>query len=186
MPKLMVVTVSTRPQRVGVPVASWFAERAKEHGKFELDLVDLKELNLPLLDEPKHPRFRQYEHDHTRAWSSRVAEADAFVFVTPEYNHGAPAPLVNALDYLFHEWAYKPAAFVSYGGPAGGVRSVAMAKQILTTLKVVPIPESVVLPLVTQSLDDQGRLKATPGNERAAIDLLDELLRWSHALQMLR
>jgi NAD(P)H-dependent FMN reductase len=186
MPKLQVIIVSTRPQRTGVPVAQWFLEQAQKHHKFEVELVDLKAIDLPLLDEPKHPRFRQYEHAHTKAWSAKVASADAFVFVTPEYNYGAPAPLVNALDFLYAEWAYKPAGFVSYGGVSGGTRSVQMAKLIMTTLKIVPIPEAVTIPFVAQSLDDAGRFKGGSTFEQAASTMLDELHRWSDALRVLR
>jgi NAD(P)H-dependent FMN reductase len=186
MLKLQVVIVSTRPQRTGVPVARWFLDRAGTHAKFDVELVDLKEVNLPLLDEPRHPRLRQYEHAHTQEWSARVSSADAFVFVTPEYNYGAPAPLVNALDYLSAEWAYKPAGFVSYGGVSGGTRSVQMAKLLMTALKIMPIPEAVTIPFVTQSLDDAGQFKGGSSFEAAAGTMLDELHRWAGALQVLR
>src|SRR5450432_3830534 len=139
MSKLSVIIGSTRPGRVGLPIGQWFFECAKAHGKFDVQLVDLKEQNLPLLDEPKHPRFSQYEHEHTKAWSAIVAESDAFVFVTPEYNYSPAPALLNALDYLFHEWAYKAAGFVSYGGVSGGIRAVQMIKQPLGVLKVVSI-----------------------------------------------
>jgi NAD(P)H-dependent FMN reductase len=185
MPKLLVIIVSTRPQRTGVPVAQWFFEHAQKHAKFDVELVDLKEENLPLLDEPRHPRFHQYEHAHTKAWSERIHGADAFVFVTPEYNYGAPAPLVNALDYLYSEWAYKPAGFVSYGGVSGGTRSVQMAKLIMTTLKIVPIPEAVTIPFVAQVVEG-GQFKGSDTFEKAAVTMLDELLRWSDALRVLR
>jgi len=117
----MVIIASVREARVGPAIARWFLEEARKNGKFELEVVDLKELGLPMLDEPRHPRFRQYEHDHTRAWSARVDAADAYVFVTPEYNYSMPPALVNAVDYLLHEWTYKPASFVSYGGVSGGM-----------------------------------------------------------------
>ena len=117
---LQVVTVSTRPGRIGGPIADWFIEAAREHGGFEVDPVDLAELDLPMMDEPNHPRLQQYTKDHTKAWAARVERADAFVFVSPEYNFGIAAPLKNALDYLQKEWAYKPASFVSYGGVSGG------------------------------------------------------------------
>src|SRR5437868_699719 len=115
MPSLHVVTVSTRQGRAGRPVATWFVERARAHGGFEVRDVDLAEVALPVLDEPNHPRFRNYQHEHTRRWSAIVEAADAFVFVTPEYNYFSPPSLVNAFDYLLHEWAYKPCGFVSYG-----------------------------------------------------------------------
>jgi NAD(P)H-dependent FMN reductase len=186
MPRLHVVIVSTRPQRTGVPVAEWFVQRAQQHGKFEVRRVDLKELNLPLLDEPKHPRLRQYQHAHTKAWSESVDAADAFVFVTPEYNFAVPAPLVNAIDYLFSEWHYKPVGFVSYGGVSGGLRSVQMAKLLVTSLKMMPLPETVSIPMVHQALDESGSLKSTPALEDSATKMLEELSRWEGALRTLR
>jgi NAD(P)H-dependent FMN reductase len=135
MLKLHVVIASTRPGRVGPVIGKWFHEFAVGHGKFEVELVDLADPQLPLMDEPAHPRLQQYEHQHTRAWSAKVDEADAFVFVTPEYNYSAPPSLINALDYLYKEWNYKPAGFVSYGGISGGIRAVQMIKQMVTTLK---------------------------------------------------
>jgi len=126
MPRLQIFIVSTRPGRKGEAVARWVDERAREHAKFEVEVVDLKEVNLPLLDEPEHPRLRKYQHDHTKAWSARVSRADAFVFVTPEYNYCSPPSLVNAIDFLFHEWTYKPAVFVSYGGASGGILPASM------------------------------------------------------------
>src|SRR3954454_11360771 len=108
MPKLLVIVASTRPGRIGLPIGQWFCERVRSHGAFEVDFADLGEINLPLFDEPLHPRLRQYTHQHTKAWSARVEAADAFVIVTPEYNHSFPAPIKNAIDYLNHEWQHKP------------------------------------------------------------------------------
>lgn len=186
MSKLSVVIVSTRPGRAGLPIGDWFIERARAHGKFEVERVDLKEVNLPLLDEPRHPRLGQYEHAHTRAWSARVKAADAFVFVTPEYNYSAPPTLLNALDYLSAEWAYKPAAFVSYGGISGGTRSVQMAKLALTTLKMMPLPEAVTLPFYTQHLGEDGVFRPGDKAEGSIPPMLDELKRWTDALAALR
>lgn len=150
MSRLMVLVASTRPGRVGLPVAEWVRDVALERDRFdEIDFADLAEINLPFLDEPNHPRLRRYEHEHTKAWSARVEAADAFIFVTPEYNFAMPATLKNAIDYLFHEWAYKPVAFVSYGGASGGIRSVQMAKQVVTTLRMFPLAEAVALPFVS-------------------------------------
>ncbi len=163
MPKLKIIVTSTREKRRGLAVASWFAERARLHGRFELELVDLKTLNLPLLDEPNHPMQQTYEHEHTKAWSGIVSAADAFVFVVPEYNYGMPPALLNALDYLYAEWNYKAAAFVSYGGISGGLRSVQMAKSVLTTLKMMPIPEGVTLPFAMKSITDSGTFEPGEG-----------------------
>jgi NAD(P)H-dependent FMN reductase len=185
MRKLSVVIGSTRPGRVGLPVGQWFFELAKAHGKFQVELVDLKERNLPLLDEPKHPRLGEYEHEHTKAWSALVKASDAFVFVTPEYNFSAPPSLLNAFDYLFHEWAYKAAGFVSYGGQSGGIRAVQMLKQPLIAMKLVGIPESVAIPFVAQHLAD-GVFKGSESFEKSATTMLDELARWTEALSTLR
>jgi NAD(P)H-dependent FMN reductase len=186
LPNLQIIIVSTRPGRVGLPIGSWFHQHALGHGKFSVERIDLAEVNLPLFDEPKHPRLRQYQHPHTKAWSATVARADAFVFVTPEYNYGTPPSLVNALDYLVHEWAYKPVGFVSYGGLAGGTRAVQMTKQIVTALKMMPIPEGVALPFFTQRIDDSGTFGATESHRKGADLMLDELLRWAEALRALR
>ena len=183
--KLAVITVSTRPGRVGPAIADWFVSQARAEGGFEVVPVDLAEIALPLLDEPKHPRLKDYQHDHTKRWSAIVEAADAFVLVAPEYNF-APSPvLVNALDYLFQEWAYKPAGFVSYGGVSGGLRAVQVTKQILTTLKVVPLTEQVTLPMVFEHLRD-GRFDAKPIHDDSARVLLKELHRWAEALKPMR
>src|SRR5258706_3486437 len=176
MSKLSVIIGSTRPGRVGLPIGQWFFERARLHGKFEVELVDLKQQNLPLLDEPKHPRFGEYEREHTKAWSKVVKASDAFVFVSPEYNFSAPPALLNAIDFLFHEWAYKAAGFVSYGGMSGGIRAVQMLKQPLISMKVVGIPESVAIPFFTQLMDN-GAFKGSEALEKSAVTMLDELLR---------
>jgi NADPH-dependent FMN reductase len=119
-----IIVASTRPTRVGHLIGRWVHERAVEHGKFDIELLDLANFHLPLYDEPKHPSLQQYEHDHTKRWSASVAAADAFVIVTPEYNYGPPPSLINAFDYVYKEWNYKPAGFVSYGGVSGGLRAV--------------------------------------------------------------
>jgi len=186
MPKLMIVIASTRPGRVGLPVARWFAERAVEHGGFEIDVVDLAELGLPFLDEPNHPRLRQYTQRHTRAWSTRVEAADAFVFVTSEYNHGYPAPLKNAIDYLHHEWIDKPLSFVSYGGVAAGTRSLEQLKQVVTAVRMVPAVEAVNIPFVAQFIDEEGVVQANEVMEQAVVAMLNELVLLERTLRGLR
>ncbi len=186
MPKLSIVIASTRPGRVGLPVAEWFREEALEHGGFEVEVVDLAAINLPLFDEPNHPRFRQYVHQHTRDWSAIVEASDAFVFVMPEYNYGFNAAIKNAIDYLHYEWSYKPVGFVSYGGVAAGTRAVQMLKQVVTTLKMTPIPEAVSIPFVTQFIDEDGSVQANEVMETAARAMLDELLRVESVLRPLR
>lgn len=176
MPKLHVILASTRPGRAGEPIAEWFAARARAHGAFDVELVDLAEVALPFFDEPAHPRLRRYEHDHTKAWSARVDAADAFVLVTPEYNYGYPATLKNAIDYLHFEWQHKPVAFVSYGGVAAGTRAVQQLKQVVTTLKMLPLFEAVSIPFHTQFIDEEGRVQANETMESAADAMLAELV----------
>lgn len=186
MPRLHVIAVSTRPNRGGFPLVQWAFDRAKAHGGFEVELVDLREVGLPMFDEPNHPRLRQYEHEHTKRWSARIDAADAFIFVTPEYNHGTPPSFINALDYLVHEWAHKPVSFVSYGGPAGGTRAVQMVKPMLTALKMTPIFESVMVPLFTHSIDANQVFHPSELQESHAKAMLDALARWIPVLATLR
>ena len=186
MSKLQVVISSTRPGRQGPAIARWFAGAAVRHGAFEVELVDLAEVGLPLLDEPAHPRLREYQHEHTKRWSEEVDSADAFVFVTPEYNYSSPPALINALDYLVHEWAYKPVGFVSYGGISGGLRSVQMTKNIVTTLKMMPMVEAVPIPFFSKFITESGEFAAEEIHEQSAIVMLTELARWSDALKPLR
>lgn len=183
---LGVIIASTRPGRVGLPVGTWFSERVKAHGAFSGDVCDLKLIALPMFDEPKHPRLGQYEHPHTKEWSARVKAADAFVFVTPEYNFGPPPALVNAIDYLSAEWNFKPAAFVSYGGVSGGTRSVLMTKTLLLALKMAPIYESVTIPFVGKLIGPDGAFLSSETFDNAAKLMLDELYRWADALKKLR
>jgi NAD(P)H-dependent FMN reductase len=122
-PNLMVIIASMRDGRAGRAVGDWFAQVAQDHGWFDVTVADLKEIDLPLMTEPHHPRLRQYTQPKTMEWSAMVDAADAFVFVMPEYNYAATAPLINAIDYLVQEWAYKPVGLVSYGGVSGGLRA---------------------------------------------------------------
>ena len=154
------------PGRVGATIARWVHGKAVEHGTFDAELVDLGELDLPLYNEPRHPVLQQYEHEHTRRWGASVAAADAFVLVTPEYNHGTTPALLNALNYVYKEWNYKPAAFVSYGGASGGIRAVQFTKQILNTLKLVPLVEAVMIPMVAHQL-----IRKSGSSERAPPEL---------------
>lgn len=187
MPTVQVVVASTREARLGPVVAHWFVERAREHGRFAVEVVDLAEVKLPLFDEPRHPRLQQYEHEHTRRWSAVVSRADAYVFVTPEYDFSTPAALSNALQFLVREWAYKPVGFVSYGGVSAGLRGVQMTKQLVTSLRMMPMLEAVAIPFFTQHID-----KATGAFDPGAVQadasrvMLDELLRWAEALRPLR
>ena len=185
-PVLQVIIGSTRPGRVGKPVADWIIERARAQGDFEVVVSDLAEINLPMFDEPNHPRFHQYVHQHTKDWSAVVDRSDAFIFVIPEYNYSLNAATKNAIDYLNREWWNKPMGIVSYGGVAAGTRATQMLKQVLTALKMVPVVEAVNIPFVRELLDEDGRLKPTEAMEASATAMLDELLRWTESMRPLR
>ena len=185
-PTLQIIIASTRPGRVGLPVATWFRDRAVKHGGFDVELIDLAEVNLPLFDEPKHPRFGEYVHAHTKAWSATIQRGDAYVFVIREYNYGFNAAIKNAIDYLNKEWQYKPVGFVTYGGVAAGTRAMQMLKQVISALKMVPMLEAVNIPFVQQFLDEDRVLQPNDVMEAAATSLLDELQRWAGATAHLR
>ena len=183
MPVLQIIIASTRPGRVGDRFGHWFAQEAARHGGFEVEVIDLAQVGLPFFDEPKHPRLKEYVHEHTRRWSRSVSRADSFVFVTPEYNYGYNAVLKNAIDFLHHEWRDKAVGFVSYGGVAAGTRAVQQLKQVVTTLRMVPVYESVNIPFQGQFLDPDGNVKPNDLMVISAVAMLDELLRVTRLLR---
>jgi NAD(P)H-dependent FMN reductase len=183
--KLNIIIGSTRPGRVGPVFAKWFADFTRKHGKFEPVIVDLADFDLPVFDEANHPRMGQYENAHTKKLADVIDAGDAFVFVTPEYNYFAPASLINAITYLSAEWRYKPAGFLSYGFVSGGTRAVESVKPLLTTQKMVAIPEGVALPNFPQFIKD-GAFEPNELITTGATAMLDELDRWAGALKALR
>ena len=184
--KLHIITCSTRPGRVGPYTAKWFNEVAVQHGKFEVIPVDLAEFNLPVYNEPEHPMRQQYQHTYTKNWAASVNAADAYVFVTPEYNSGPPPSLLNALDYVYKEWNYKPAGIVSYGGISGGLRSAQALKQTLITLKIVPIVEAVAIQNISTLIDENKQFIPNEHHISSAVTMLNELYKWTQALKTLR
>lgn len=184
--KLQTIICSTRPGRVGPSVASWFNGLANAHDAFDASLVDLMEFQLPVYDELNHPRMQKYMHDHTRAWSRSVSEADAYVFVIPEHNFCPPASFTNALNYLYNEWNYKPCGFVSYGGVSGGLRSAQLAKQLVTSLKMMPIPEGVMVQMPWDLLDENKAFQPNEHHAASGTAMLEELLKWATALLTIR
>jgi NAD(P)H-dependent FMN reductase len=185
-PKLHIIICSTRPGRLGPAVAAWFHQSSQQHGKFDTVLVDLAEVDLPLYDEPEHPILQRYRHEHTKRWAASVDAADAYVFVTPEYNFGPPPPLLNALNYVYKEWNYKPAGIVSYGGVSGGMRSALVEKMTLTTLKMMPMVEAVAVQNVFTSIDANNRFMPDEHHVNSASSLLNELYKWAVALKTMR
>ena len=183
-PVLEIIIGSTRPGRVGGAIATWFYNLAVADDRFDVELVDLAEVNLPIFNEPNHPIQGNYEFDHTKRWSATVSRADAFVFVVPEYNHSFNAATKNALDYLHHEWRYKPVGIVSYGGAVMGTRSAQHLKPVFSALKLVHAGD-VSIPLVTTPVVD-GVFAGNDILARAAANLLNELDFVTPSLRQLR
>ena len=185
--RILVLVCSTRPGALGPSIGHWFVKTTGQRAT-ELDAelvpVSLGDLDLPFLDEEEEPHTEIYRHEHTGRWSALVNSADGFVVVTPEYNHSMPATLKNALDYLSSEWAWKPVGFVSYGNTSAGTRAVQHAKQVVTSLCLVPLGSTVAL-RISESVED-GQVRPGPGAARAAVGVLDELVRAAHALRPMR
>jgi len=186
MYNLKIITSTVRPGRKGPMVAAWIAEIARKHGEFNVGLLDLGDIKLPLMDEANHPTMQKYEHEHTKKWSASIEEADAFIFVTAEYDYNYPAPLRNALEYLFHEWGYKAAGIVSYGGISAGTRAANSLKADLSTFKIVPIYDAVNLPLFTQYINEEGQFEPSESAYKSADNMLKELLRWTRGLKVIK
>lgn len=185
-PILQVIVGSTRPGRVGRSVADWFVAQANEHGEFDVEVIDLAHIGLPMTDEPHHPRLRTYVNDHTKRWSETIDRADAYVFVIPEYNYSLSAAVKNAIDFLYQEWAYKPLGIVSYGGVSGGLRAAGTLKQVASALKMIPTPDLVTIPMVAQLKGEDGNFNALPVMDDSAAVLLKELHVLHNALTPLR
>lgn len=185
MPRLMIVVGSVRPGRIGLPIARWVEAEAERHGGFDIDFVDLAELALPFMDEPKHPRLRQYTKQHTMDWSARVDAADAFIFVTPEYNHSFSPALKNAVDFLSQEWWRKPVGVVSYGGISGGTRGVTALEPVLLVVGLVRAGAEVELPFAANQVAD-GMFAPDAKNSAIMTKQLDELAQLADVLKPLR
>lgn len=181
MLKIKVILGSVRPNRFGVQPANWIVEQGKQFAnEASFELVDLKEINLPFLDEPAPPSsVEEYAHSHTKEWADVIADADGFIFVTSEYNHSIPASLKNAIDFLYKEWNYKPAALVSYGADAGGARAIEHLRGVLSWQKVFHISEHMILPEYYLNLDEQGNYKFTEQQEKKAHAMLKQLVFWT-------
>jgi NAD(P)H-dependent FMN reductase len=164
-PLLQVLIASTRPGRVGEPTGRWVAQRAQEHAGFDVEVVDLAEIDLPMFAEPKHPRLGDYALSHTRRFSAIIGRADAFVFVFPEYNHSYNAALKNALDHLSLEWRGKPVGLVSYGGVAAGARAAVALEPVLLALGMRPVAFAPI-PMIFQFLEgDEDERRFVPDAE---------------------
>ena len=184
MLRIGIIIGSTRPGRKGEAVAKWVAELAKKRTGVEYELVDIKDYNLPLLDEPIPPSQGKYSKEHTRVWSAKIDSLDGYVFVTPEYNHSTSGALKNALDFLYKEWNNKAAGFVAYGS-AGGTRSVEHLRGIMAELQIADVRAQVMLSLRT---DFKNYTEFTPAeyHEKSVEQVFEQVERWSSALKTTR
>jgi NAD(P)H-dependent FMN reductase len=183
---LQVIVASTRPGRIGRSIGDWIAAATAEVGPFDVELVDLKEVNLPFFDEPNHPMLGQYTHQHTKDWASTIARADAFIFVMPEYNHGFIAPLKNALDFLHAEWQFKPVGFATYGGVSAGTRAAQMLKPVVQALRMTPVVEAITIPFPAPHFDEEGAFVPNELIEQSAAALVAELAVQADVLSVRR
>jgi NAD(P)H-dependent FMN reductase len=183
---LKIITASTRPGRVGPTVSDWAVKVAGKNNDLETELVDLVDINLPLLDEKNHPMMQKYEHEHTKRWSSVIAGADAVIFVTPEYDYFAPASLVNALQTLSREWKYLPVGVVSYGGVSGGLRSAQEVRQLLGNVGAYAIPQTVPVPFVSEFIGTDGMFAPNAKMNEGIAGMVEELAKLARVLKPLR
>jgi len=176
-PHILTILGSTRQGRIGDRVATWVKGLADARPDMTHELIDLRELSLPFFDEAVNPSSGTYPNPQQQAWAQRVGRADGFIVVTPEYNHGYPAVLKNALDYLYAEWNAKPVGFVSYGGLSAGMRAVEQLRQVAVELRMVPIGKGVHLPFIKKLIGADGTMD--PAYDARLNGLLDQLVWWA-------
>ena len=184
MLKVAIILGSTRPGRNGEAVAKWVHGLASRRNDAQFELVDIADFDLPLLDEPVPPSMGQYSKDHTKRWAATIDAFDAYVFVTPEYNHSTSGALKNAIDYLYREWNNKAAGFVSYGS-AGGVRAVEHLRLIAAELQVATVRSQVTFSLF-QDFENFSTFKPRDLHEDSFNTMLDQLVAWGTALRTVR
>jgi NAD(P)H-dependent FMN reductase len=182
--RIAIIIGSTRPGRNGDAVAKWICEIAKRRGDAEFELVDIKDFNLPLLDEPVPASMGQYSKPHTKTWAAKVGSFDGYVFVAPEYNHGISGALKNAIDFLFAEWNNKAAGFVSYGS-VGGARAVEQLRLVMAEVQIATVRNQVLLSLFTD-FENFNVFKPASHQEKSVNAMFDQVIAWGGALKTLR
>lgn len=178
---------STRQGRFVEKPANWIFEVARKKEGVEIELIDLRDWPLPFFDEAVSPSMNngKYTNELAAKWAKKVGEADGYIIITPEYNHGYPAVLKNALDYVYTEWNNKPVGFVSYGGVAGGTRSVQQLRQVVIELQMMPIRNGIHIPMYWSQLNEKGELNMDAHKEGAE-NFLIQLLHWAKILKAAR
>jgi NAD(P)H-dependent FMN reductase len=183
MLKIAVIIGSTRPNRKGKDVGQWVFDTIKDRSDAEFELVDIADYNLPLLDEPMPPSHGNYSQEHTIRWSVKMAWFDAYIFVTPEYNHSTSGALKNAIDFLYKEWNNKSAGFVGYGN-AGGIRAVEQLRSIMATLQIADVRTQVSLSFSHDYKEHE--LHPLETRAKTLNKMVDEIIAWGEALKPLR
>lgn len=187
MAKIKILTGSTRPGRFNIHVAEWVYKQVSDLAEgSQVELVDIADLNLPLLDEGNPPMMQSYEKTHTKKWSAIVDDADGFIVVTPEYNHSIPAALKNAFDYLYKEWNFKPIAFVSYGSGAGGSRAVEHLRAVAGEQKMYDLREQVMLPNYWNNMSETHGYQFTEEQAQLLEALTHQLVFWANHMKQAR
>jgi NAD(P)H-dependent FMN reductase len=186
VPQLLIINGSVREGRVGGPIGDWVRARAEADGRFEVDYADLAEVRLPFMDEPNHPRLKKYTRPHTIAWSERVAAADGYLLVFPEYNYSYSPAIKNALDYLHVEWDRKPVGFVNWGGNSGGTRAQVALRPVVTALGMVLTKGCIEINFPQKLLTDEGVFEPTEQQQTVLGLMLDEIVALDAALTPLR
>ena len=184
MLKIGIILGSTRPGRNGEAVARWVHDLAKKRTDADYQLIDIADFNLPLLDEPVPPSMGKYSKDHTKRWAAAIGALDAYVFVTPEYNHSTSGALKNAIDFLYAEWNNKAAGFVSYGS-AGGARAVEHLRLVMAEVQIATVRAQVMLSLATD-FENYSVFKPHQRHEAEVTTLLDQLVSWATAMKTVR
>ncbi len=190
MTNIKIIAGSTRPGRFNIQPATWIYTLAQAytatHPDIHVELLDLEQFNLPLLDESQPASNGVYEHEHTKAWAAKIADADAFIIVTPEYNHSVPGALKNAIDFLSAEWENKPVSFISYGGLAGGSRSVEHLRGIAGELHMFDLRNQIMFPNYWGDLNEKGEYQFNDRHAKSGESMIKELAFWGEVMKSAR
>ena len=184
--KVQIILGSTREGRYGEKVGKWINNIASKRKDFKTEYIDLREWNISFLNDHMPPSMGKYSDPVVQKWAKKIEEADAYIIVTPEYNHGYPGVLKNALDVIYKEWNNKPVTFVSYGGYVGGSRSVEQLRQVALELQMAPIREAIFIPFVWQAFDENDEIKGKEDYNKRADSMLNQLIWWAKALKEAR
>lgn len=184
MNNIAIILGSSRPNRNGEAVAKWVLEIANKRTDATFELVDVKEYNLPLLDEAVPASQGKYSKEHTKRWAEKINTFDAYIFVTPEYNHSIPGALKNAIDFLFKEWNNKVAGFVSYGS-VGGARAVEQLRVVMGELMIADVRAQVMFSLATDFVN-YNEFKPDVKHKDVVNTMLDQVVTWSKSMKVLR